>query len=123
MKYKDNNLFDYIDYVFKNKTDQPKDYKPPIFLVNRWISMANPSFAKILNLTTNKWCCLIDEFDITKFYKTFLPHYNKRISYIKKNVKEKELEEDVNMANIMECSQREINLFKDTLADINISAK
>jgi hypothetical protein len=72
MKYKDNNLFDYIDYVLKNKTDQPKDYNPPIFLVNRWLSMANPSFAKILNLTTNKWCCLVDEFDITKFYKTLL---------------------------------------------------
>jgi hypothetical protein len=123
MKYKDNNLFDFINYVLKNGSNAPIGYKPPIFLVNRWLSMATPSFAKILNLTTNKWCKVNSNFDITNFYKIIFPKYTKRISYIKKNVKEKEIEEDVNMASIMECSQREINIFKETLAELDNSAK
>jgi hypothetical protein len=123
MKYKDNNLFDFINYVLKNSKDQPKNYKPPVFLINRWLSMATPSFAKILNLTTNKWCININDFDISKFYRTVLPKHGKRISYIKKSTKEKEIQEDVNMAFIMECSQREIDLFNQTLAELNICAK
>jgi hypothetical protein len=123
MKYKDNNLFDFIDYVFKIKNNQPKAYNPPIFLVNRWISMGIPAFAKILNLTTNKWCASVADFDISKFYRTILPQYSKRITYIKKNIKEKEIDEDFNMASIMECSQREIIFFKETLAELNTSAK
>ena len=63
-KFKDNSLFDFIDYVLKNNNNELKDYKPPIFLVNRWISMANPAFARIINLTTNKWCSKISDFDI-----------------------------------------------------------
>jgi len=123
MKYKDNNLFDFINYVLKNSNNHLKNYKPPIFLINRWLSMATPSFVKILNLTTNKWCTNINDFDISKFYRTVLPKYGKKISYIKKNIKEKELQEDVNMAFIMECSQREIDSFNQTLAELNICAK
>jgi hypothetical protein len=122
-KYKDNNLFDFLNYVLKVSDNEPKDYKPPTFLINRWISMANPAFARIINLTTNKWCGSISDLDISKLYRILLPKYGKRISYIKKEVKEKEYDEDMNMASIMECSQREINLFKETLEDINISAK
>ena len=122
-KFKDNSLFDFIDYVLKNNNNELKDYKPPIFLVNRWISMANPAFARIINLTTNKWCSKISDFDISKMYRILLPKYGKRISYIKKESKEKDYDEDSNTAFIMECSQREINLFKDTLAELNISAK
>jgi hypothetical protein len=123
-KYKDNSLFDFIDYVLKNNNNELKDYKPPIFLVNRWLSMANPAFARIINLTTNKWCNEISNFDISKLYRIILPKYGKRISYIKKeNNKEKDYDEDLNTAFIMECSQREINSFKDTLAELNISAK
>jgi hypothetical protein len=122
-KYKDNNLFDFLDYVLKNSDKLPKDYKPPTFLINRWISMANPAFAKIINLTTNRWCIHNLEFDIAKLYRTVLPKYGKRISYIKKDSKEKDYDEDLNTALLMECSQREINLFKETLADLDLSAK
>jgi hypothetical protein len=122
-KYKDNNLFDFINYVLKNSNEAPKDYKPPVFLINRWISMANPAFAKIFNLTTNRWCLHNSDFDISKLYRILLPKYGKRISYIKKDFREKDYDEDLNAASIMECSQREINLFKETLADLNISAK
>ena len=123
MKYKDNNLFDFLDYVLKNKSEQPKEYKPPIFLVNRWLSMANNNFSKIINLTTNKWCSHNSEFDIAKFYKIILPKHIKRISYIKKKVKEKDVEDSIHMANVLECSTREIEIFNETLAQFSNHAK
>jgi hypothetical protein len=123
VKYKDNSLFEFIDYVLKNKNQPPKNYKPPIFLVNRWLSMANSGFCRIINLTTNKWCRQVPEFNIEEFYRLLLPKYNKRLVYIKKKVKEKEHDEDVNMASLMECSQREIDFFKDALAEFSISTK
>jgi hypothetical protein len=124
MKFKDNNLFDFINFVLKNGNNDTKDYKPPTFLVNRWLSMANPSFAKILNLTTNKWCCSVKDFDIKNFYRVILPKYNKKIDYIKKEIKENDdFDEDIKMAYIMECSEREINLFKQTIAELNIGSK
>ena len=123
MKYKDNSLFEFIDFVLKNKNETPKNYKPPIFLVNRWLSMVNGGFCRIINLTTNKWCSQTQDFNIEKFYRVLLPKYKKRISYIKKKTKVKELEEDVNMASLMECSQREIEFFKESLAEFGISTK
>jgi hypothetical protein len=123
MKYKDNNLFDFINFVFKNSKKEPKDYKPPVFLINRWISMANPLFAKIVNLTTNKWCTNNYDFDIKSFYRTILPEYKTKISYIKKKEKEKDISEDVYLANVMECSHRELLLFKDTLEELKCVAK
>jgi hypothetical protein len=121
--HKDNRLFDLINYIFKSSNKDVKDYIPPTYLVNRWVSMANPLFAKIINLTTNKWCVESYGFDIKKFYRIILPKYTARISYIKKEVKEKEIEEDTNIANIMECSHREILLFKETLAELNSVSK
>lgn len=123
MKYKNNDLFDFLGFILKNKNKPPKNYKPSIFLVNRWLSMANGGFCKIINLTTNKWCKGIPEFDIEKFYRLILPKHQWKLSYIKKKIKEKELEEDINMAALMECSQREIDFFKETLAEFSTHTK
>lgn len=123
MKYKDNRLFDFLNFVLKKENIDLKDYKPPIFLINRWITMANPVFSKIINLTTNKWCANGNDFDIKGFYKTILPTYKNKISYIKKKEKEKEETEDLFLANVMECSQRELLLFKETLEELKCAAK
>lgn len=123
MKIKDNKLFDFINYIFKNGNNPPSEYKTPVFLINRWISMANPLFAKIVNLTTNKWCSRGQDFDIKSFYRTVLPQYKNKISYIKKKDKEKDDICDQNLANIMECSQREVLLYNKTLEEINIINK
>ena len=123
MKFKDNKLFDFINYIFKNNKQEPTEYKVPVFLVNRWVSMANPLFAKIVNLTTNKWCAQGQDFDIKVFYKTVLPQHKNKIFYIKKKDKEKENICDENLANIMECSQREILLYNKTLEELNIINK
>ena len=81
--------------------------------------MANDSFCKIINLTTNKWCREISDFDITKFYRTILPTYKKRISYIKKKTKDKINNDEIHYAELMECSSREIEMFNNTLAEFS----
>lgn len=123
MKIKDNKLFDFINYVFKNGNNPPSEYKEPVFLINRWISMANPLFAKIVNLTTNKWCSQGQDFDVKSFYRMVLPQYKNKISYIKKKDKERDDICDQNLASIMECSQREVLLYNKTLEELNIINK
>lgn len=123
MKYKDNNFFEFLNFIFKSSKKEPKNYKPSVFLINRWISMANPLYSKIINLTTNKWCLNGKEFNIKSFYKTILPEHKSKINYIKKKEKEKDIIEDINMASVMECSQRELLLFKETLEELKCAAK
>lgn len=121
--FKDNRLFDFLDYIFKKKNKQVNDYNPPFFLVNRWISMASPLYAKIINATTNKWILSNHNFDITSFYRTILPQDNSRISYIKKSENVKDQVNDPNLALSMECSQREIIFFNQTLEELNLINK
>lgn len=123
MTYKDNRLFDFINYVLKIKQDAPRNYLPPIFMVNRWLSMGHSAFPKIINLTTNRWCRKVDNFDIEKFYYVFFPKYTNRLSYIKKKVKEKDVSDSKNLANLMECSTREIEIFDNLVAQLNICDK
>jgi hypothetical protein len=116
MTYKNNNLFDFLNFIFKSSDKEVKEYNPPIYLINRWITMANPIFAKIVNLTSNRWLSNNNDFDFTKFYRIVLPKHKHKISYIKKKEKTKiEEENDLELANFMECSQRELDLFKDTI--------
>jgi hypothetical protein len=121
--FKDNKLFDFLDYIFKKKNNQVKDYNPPSFLINRWISMASPLYAKIVNSTTNKWLLSNHNFDITSFYRTILPKDTTRISYVKKTEIIKDQVEDLNLSSSMECSQREIIFFNQTLEELNLINK
>jgi hypothetical protein len=123
MKYKDNRLFQFLNVVLKKENIDLKEYNPPVFLINRWISMANPIFSKIVNLTINKWNTKKDTVDIKSFYKTILPKHQNQISYIKKKEKEKDQDGDLYLANLMECSQRELLLFKETLEELKCVAK
>jgi IS1 family transposase len=123
LKIKDTSLFDYLDFVLKVKDNPPKDFKPPVVLVNRWLSMANNPFCMIINHTTNKWCKVVYDFDITKFYTSVFPKYSNRISYIKKPIKEKEEQENKNLSEQMECSNREIDFFNKSLEEFGMVAK
>jgi hypothetical protein len=123
MKIKDNSLFEFLDYIFKVKNTYPKNYKVPTFLVNRWISMANPAFARIVNSTTNRWCTVMRDFDLTVFYRNIFPEYKGKTNYIKKEALEKEDGTELELASHLECSKREINLFNQTLAELNITNK
>lgn len=121
--FKDNKLFEFLDYIFKKSNTKVKDYVVPNFLINRWISMASPIYAKILNATTNKWLLAGNDIDITKFYRTILPHHKQKINYVKKLDNIKTPEEDSSLASLMECSQREINLFNQTLEELKLNTK
>jgi hypothetical protein len=123
MKFRDNNIFEFLNYILKTNDTLPKDYDPPTFLVNRWLSMGNVNFSLIINKTTNRWCKKNRNFDITKFYRLILPKYNKRLTYIKKKYTQKDIDDSIQHANLMECSTREIEMFNDTLAELNICAK
>ena len=123
MKNKDNSLFDYLNYILKSSDTDPKEVKVSPYLINRWITMANPVFSIIANTTINRWGMVLKDFNTKSFYRTILPKCNRNISYIKKEAEEKDIKVDDNLATIMECSQREINLFEQTLAELKLDAK
>lgn len=86
------NIFDILDGVaFSKKKDlfnsleNEKEYQP--YLVNRWLSMLDPSAAKIINDTVNRYGKVFERpVDQYHFLLNILPKYRKqRIYYIKKN--------------------------------------
>lgn len=121
MKNKDSRLFDFLNWILKNNKTQPKDYQPSYFLLNRWISMTTPQCCLILNSTTNRWLKSLKDFEFGLFYYNILPKHGKRIDYIKKKNKETEekLEDIKNIAERLECSVREIELFESSLEVLN----
>lgn len=123
MQNKNDDFFVFLNYIFKNEKEAPKNYIPSLFLLNRWISMANPLYSKIINLTTNKWMYPVKDFNFKDFYRTVLPQHKNKIHYIKKKEKEKDIYDDLNVANVMECSQRELLLFKTTLEELDCANK
>ena len=123
-----NDLFKKLDWVLKKKgklTDTLDKISP--FMFNRWLSMADFSVAQIVNATTNRWILQKDFFNeenfILNFFKTVLPKINRKISYIKKTVKDKSEDDYTNLANCMEISKREVFLYEKTLAEIKKKVK
>lgn len=120
-KYNDD-LFVYLNWILKkpNKDIQLLN-TPSIFITNRWLSMVDHNIANIVNTTFNRWILCkefnSDNFLAGKFYKTVLPYNNKKINYIKKGVKEevKEKEDISILAKNLEMSEREVNLYNNTL--------
>jgi hypothetical protein len=123
MKYKDDNFFEVLNFIFKKTNTSVKNYKPSLFLLNRWITMANPLFSKIVNFTFNKWASKNNHFEPENFYRTILPTYKNRFTYIKKKEVKKDNDSDENLASLLQCSQREINFFKETLEELNNTNK
>lgn len=123
MKNKDSRLFDFLNWTLKNQTEKPKDYQPSYFLLNRWLSMANSQSCLILNSTTNRWLKHLKNFDFGSFYYYMLPKHVKRIDYFKKKNKqiEDKIEDIQNVADRLECSIREIEIFENTLEELSKS--
>lgn len=128
-QYKDD-LFPYLNWILKKSSKTPEEHSiPSIFITNRWLSMADNSLAQIVNVTFNRWMYKTplskENFLAGKFYKTLLPKISCKLSYIKKaSSKSKEEDSDANIiANNMELSQREINLYNSTLEQLNKSLK
>lgn len=123
-----NDLFGYLDWILKKRGTEPSEQNVPYsFLVNRWLSMADPVIAQIVNATTNKWISedgiATDGLMMGKFYKIILPKFTRKINYIKKAIKEKDHEDSINIAQSMQLSVREIEIYEKTLAEIKKAVK
>jgi hypothetical protein len=121
-------LFPLLDWILKKKGKLPTDLNlPGVFLINRWLSMTDPSIAQIVNATSNRWInkteLVKDNHLMFKFFNIVLPKTNKRISYIKKSVKESTNEDVSDIATSMECSTKEIEFYNKTLAELKTKLK
>lgn len=117
-------LFPLLDWILKKKGKFPTDLNlPGSFLINRWLSMTDPSIAQIVNATSNRWInkteLAKDNHSIYKFFYIVLPKTIKKISYIKKSGKEYNNEDVTDTATSMECSTKEIEFYNKTLAELN----
>lgn len=121
-KYNDS-LFECLNWILKKTVkDLSSIQLPSCFMVNRWLSMVDSSTSQIVNATTNRWInkseSYKDSLFLSQFYRTLLPKYNGKINYIKKKQKETPNHEDINLSNQMQMSQREIDLYNQTLDEI-----
>lgn len=88
------NIFDIIDGIcFSKKKNLPinvedeKSFQP--FILNRWLSMLDPSAAKIINDTVNRYGQNFNNEEIYRLLVEVLPRYKRqKINYIKKPVKD-----------------------------------
>jgi glutaredoxin 2 len=126
-KYNDN-LFECLDWILKKTLKDPSTIQmPSSFIVNRWLSMVDSSFAQIVNATSNRWLNKTDLYKnslfAAQFYRIILPKYTGRLSYIKKKQKENTQTEESNFNTQLEMSQREIDLYNQTLDEMKSLVK
>ena len=118
----DNNIFDIIDFVLKKKDiDVEKNIIKNYYIINRWLSMCDPSICFIINSISNRWILKNQNINLLKFYRTFLPKTVKNIKYIKKNNKNKDKENQdyQKIALNYELSVKEIESYEDMLDFLN----
>jgi hypothetical protein len=123
MKKTNNNLFDTLNWILKKSDKQPDTLLDSSFILNRWLSMVSPEIAQIINTTANRWNKSNIKLPMAKFYKLILPKNFNKISYIKKKLKDKEVENYKEMTNSLEISSRELNFFENALEEINNCSK
>jgi hypothetical protein len=125
-KYNDD-LFVYLDWLLKKPIkDLQLQNVPSTFITNRWLSMTNVDITNIVNTTFNRWLLSknfsSDNSLASKFYRIVIPKFNKRISYIKKPTLEnsKDIEDVSYLAKNLEMSQKEIEMYNQTLDYLNL---
>jgi len=124
-KIYNDSLFILLDWILKKKSKGNGDLNSVSpFIINRWLSMADPNIAQMVNVTTNRWLMSKSDFISSNdfmgiFFKTILPKFNKKIVYIKSPPKTKTNEDYLSLASAFECSTKEIELYEKTLAEIN----
>lgn len=114
-------LFDIIhDKQTKLAEDLEDENEFQPYLIQRWLSMYSPLFAKLLNSSTNVlWKALDDKQIWYKMFSAVIPQsQRKKIVYIKKDQqKKKQLKIDREvvklLADNLELSQREVEIYLD----------
>lgn len=126
MKKQPDDLFKFLNWILKKqKSNYPEDNPPSAFMINRWLSMADPDIARIVNITFNRWLKKTDlnreNHLINKFYHYLLPTKKGKINYIKKEKTNESLnleDEEKNYSSNLEISEREILIHKQTLEEL-----
>jgi len=100
--------------VDTDSINENKEFQP--FLIQRWCTMYSTSITTILNETTNRyWNVYENNSDWYAALDTIIPKCKfKRLSYIKKTKKETVKKNTANItkiANNLEISSREVNLY------------
>lgn len=121
-KYNDG-LFECLNWILKKTLkDLFSIQLPSCFIVNRWLSMVDSPTAQIVNATTNRWInkseAYKDSLFLSRFYRILLPKHNGKINYIKKKQKESNNSDEAHLNHQMQLSQREIDLYNQTLDEI-----
>lgn len=114
----DKSIFEVIDFVLKKKKINSEEFSfKNYYILNRWLSMSDPSICFIINSITNRWVLKNQTINLLKFYRIFLPKNTKNIKYIKKisKNKEKENEDYQKIASNYELSIKEIENYEDML--------
>jgi hypothetical protein len=116
-----NNIFSLLDVVLKKqKKEIIIDGCVSRYLLNRYVSMCSTIHNELVNMTVNRWGMtntFKDEKMLLDFYKVFLPKHTKKIYYIKREPKKECFDDnDINLRESLEISQRELNDYKRMLA-------
>ena len=125
-----NDIFKILDYILK-KTPSKLVLEGNIspFILNRWLSMSDPTICRIINSTTNRWItnkgiCDSNSYDMIYFLRKVLPKVTKKFSYIKKKEEKKEeIKEKKESFNFMEISSREIEEYDELIDFLNANTK
>ena len=126
-------IIDKKENKLENNLEDESEFVP--FMVQRWLSMYSPQFAKILNVSSNRlWRAMEDKQMWYKLFTALIPKSNnKRIRYFKKTKKKGAKAPDAifieHLANRLELSRREVKLYieegainlKELKKELNIS--
>jgi hypothetical protein len=122
-------IFKTIDFILKKKEEVTLEESGTTpYMLNRWLSMSDPSISIIVNSTTNKWIthrgiCSQSLDNMSKFLKCVLPKYNKRIKYIKKAKSTSKENAQPSEMSYGEISSKEIKIYDEMLDFLNKSSK
>jgi hypothetical protein len=118
-----NNIFDTLNWITKSNKKKPEYSYESYFILNRWISMANSEYCKIVNVTANRWIKTVRDFSFIDFYHAILPKHTKKIEYLKKNTKVIKNADYKSLSENMECSIKDIVFLEKALEEINTLSK
>lgn len=121
-------IFDYLDWILKKTGKKPTENTSSPYMLNRWLSMTDPVVCQIVNSTTNRWILkpgvASDLGTLSSFYHRIIPKFTKRYSYLTKPKETPNKDKDLHeMAILMECSAREVELYEKTIAKIESKSK
>ena len=116
-------IFSVLNWVLKKTKKHDLNFQgTSVYMLNRWLSMADPSIANIVNVTGNRWMCVTSlgrkSESMSKFYHKLMPKFTSKINYIKKPEKKNEDLDLLTMAKAYEKSTKELEILNKALVNL-----